>query len=182
MAPPRVVAVALGEQAECVDEAGVDKSLKSRAFLIGESLLAAVRLRIRKVELGVRDIQVAAKYNGLGFFQLFAIREKSRIPMLVPQSEPAQVILGIRRIHGDHEELGELRRDDAALLRAVALELVGEAETLGEFAGETVDDLQRFLLGEDRGSRIALLERGVPILAVVGQVDFNLAAFGLGLL
>src|ERR1700685_2650204 len=143
MDPPRVVAVALREHAERVDEGGVDKSLEPRAFLVGDSLLAAIRLRIREVKLGVRDIQVAAKYDGLGFFQLFAIREKSRIPMLVAQSEPAQVVLGIRRIHGDHEELGELRRDDAALLRAVALQLVGEAESLGEFVRKTIDDLQR---------------------------------------
>src|SRR5271155_556425 len=135
MAPPRIVAIALGEQAECIDETSVDKSLKSRALLIGESFLAAIRFRIRKIQLGVRDIQIAAKYDGLGFFQLFAIREERRIPMLVPQGEPAQIVLGIRRIHGDNKELGELRRDDAAFLGTVAPELVGEAEALGEFAG-----------------------------------------------
>src|SRR6202044_285542 len=182
MAPPGIVAIALGEQAEGVDEAGVDKSLESRALLVGESLLAAIGFRIRQIKLGVRDIQVAAKYDRLGLLQLFAIGEKRRIPMLVPQGEPAQVILGIRRIHSDHEELGELRRDDAALLRAVALQLVGEAESLGEFVRKTIDDLQRFPLGEYRSSRIALLHRRVPILEGIGQLAFDLAAFSLGLL
>src|ERR1700722_9469113 len=182
MAPPGIVALALGEHAECIDEAGVDKSLKSGALLIGESFLAAVGLRIRKIKLGVRDIEIAAKYDGLGFFQLLAVSEKRRIPMLVAQSEPAQVVLGVRGIHSDHEKLGELRRDDAALLRAVALQLIGEAEALGEFVRKTIDDLQRFPLGEYRSSRIALLHRRVPILEGIGQLDFDLAAFSLGLL
>src|SRR5665213_530223 len=99
MAPPRIVAIALGEQAEGIDEARVDKGLESRAFLVCKSLLAAIRLRIRKIKLSVRDVQIAAKNDRLGFFQLFAIRQKSRIPMLVPQSEAAQVVFGIRRIH-----------------------------------------------------------------------------------
>jgi len=112
VAPPRIMPIALREQPESVDESGIDKSLESRLLFVGESLLAAIRLRIRKIKLSVRDIQVTAKNDGLGFFQLFAIREKSRIPMLVPQSEPAQVILGIRRIHGDDEELGDEEPDN----------------------------------------------------------------------
>src|ERR1700722_2386472 len=102
MAPPRIVSVALGKQSECIDEAGVDEGLKSRALLIGETLLAAIGLGIRKIEFGMGNIEVTAKYDGLGFFQLFAICEEGRIPMLVPQGEPAQVVLGIRRINGDH--------------------------------------------------------------------------------
>src|SRR5580692_1151188 len=151
MAPPRIVAIALGEQAERIDETGIDECLKSGPLLIRETLLAAIGLWIREIKLGVRDIQVAAKYDRLGLFQLFAIREKSRIPLLVAQREPAQVIFGIRCIDGDHKELGELGRYDAALLRAVALQFVGEAETLGEFTWKTVDGLQRFVFGENRG-------------------------------
>src|SRR5580698_493350 len=121
------MAIALGEHSEGIDKAGVDESLKSGTFLVGKSFLAAIRLRVRKVKLGVRDIEVAAEYDGLGFLQLLAIREEGGIPLFIAQREPAQVVLGIRRIHGDHEELGELRGDDTALLRAVALQFVGEA-------------------------------------------------------
>src|SRR5580704_11572104 len=182
MAPPRIVAIALGEQAERIDETRVDEGLKSRALLIRESLLAAIGLRVRKVELRMRDIEIAAKYDGFGFLQLLAVGEKCRIPMLVSQRQPAQVVLGIGRIDGHHEKLGELRRDDPALLRAVALQFVREAEALGEFVWKSIDGVQRLVLGEYRRSRIALFHRRVPVLAVAGKLDFDLAAFGLGLL
>ena len=42
MAPPRVVAVALFEFPEGVDESGVDESLESRAFLVRKALFAAI--------------------------------------------------------------------------------------------------------------------------------------------
>src|SRR5258708_17452457 len=155
MAPPRIVAIALGEQAERIDKAGVDEGLKSRALLIRESLLAAIGFRVREVQLRVRDIEIAAKYDGFGFLQLLAIGEKCRIPMLVPQRQPAQVVLGIGSIDGDHKKLGELRRDNPAFLRAVALQFVGEAEALGEFVWKTIDDVQRLVPRENRHSRIA---------------------------
>src|SRR5258707_6237814 len=71
--PPRLVAIALGEQAERVDEAGVDEGLKSRALLIRASLLAPIGLRIRKVKFRVRDLQIAANYAGLRFLQQLSI-------------------------------------------------------------------------------------------------------------
>src|SRR5260221_13739316 len=59
--PPRVVTISLSEQPERIDESGIHQILKSLAFLIGKPLLAAIRLGIRKIELGMRYIQVAAK-------------------------------------------------------------------------------------------------------------------------
>ena len=42
MAPPGIVAVALGEDAEGVDEAGIDEILEALALLVGEAFLAAL--------------------------------------------------------------------------------------------------------------------------------------------
>ena len=102
--------------------------------------------------------------------------------MFVAQRQAAQVVLGVRRVHRDDEELVELGGDDAAFLGAVALQLVGEREALGEVLRKAIDDIERLVLGEDRGARIALLDGGVPILVIAGQVDLDLAALGLGFL
>ena len=54
--------------------------------------------------------------------------------MLVAQRQAAEVVLGVRRVDRDDVELREFRGDEAAFLAAVALELVGEPEALGESA------------------------------------------------
>src|ERR1700728_161807 len=65
IAPPRVVTVALLEQAEGIDEAGVEEILESLALLVREALLAPIGLRIRQIELGVCDVQIAAENDRL---------------------------------------------------------------------------------------------------------------------
>ena len=54
LAPPRVVAVALGEQPEGVDEARVEERLETGALFGGEALVPDVGLGIREVEFRVR--------------------------------------------------------------------------------------------------------------------------------
>ena len=56
VAPPRVVAVTLLEQAEGIDEAGVDEVLEALALLVRKALLAPIGLRIRQIVLGMRDV------------------------------------------------------------------------------------------------------------------------------
>src|ERR1700678_2807746 len=182
MAPPRVVPIALREHAERIDEARVHEILESGALLVRESLLAAIGLGIGQVELGVRHIQIAAENDRLLLFQLLAIGEKGRIPVFETQRQAAEVILGVWRVDRHHVEPVELRRHDPAFLGGVALQLVGKGEARRECFGKTVDHGQRFLLGEDRRARIALLHGGIPILAIIGQVDLELPALGLGLL
>src|SRR5262245_52300193 len=92
VAPPRIVSVALGEDPERVDEARIQEILKAFALLLGEPLLAAVRFRIREVELRVRDIQVAAEDHRFFLLQLLAVCEECGIPVLVPQRQSAQVV------------------------------------------------------------------------------------------
>ncbi len=176
------MAVALREHAEGIDESGVDERLESGTLLVGESLFAAIRLRIRKVELGVRHIEVAAENDRLGLFELLAIGKKRWIPMLEAQRDAAQVVLGIGRVHRHDVELGKFRGDDPSFIGAVALQFVGKREALREIAWKAVDDGQRLLLGKNRCSRIALFDRRIPVLAVIGQVDFDLPALSLGLL
>ena len=71
MAPPRVVPIALGKYTKAIHKARVDEGLKAGALLVGETLLAAIRFRVRKVQFGVRDVQIAAENHRLGFLQRF---------------------------------------------------------------------------------------------------------------
>src|ERR1700684_4289320 len=180
--PPRIVAVALCEEPERIDEACIDEGLKTGALFIGKTLLAAIWLGVRKIKLGMGHVQVAAKYDGFGFSQVLAVGEKRRIPMLMAQRQPAQVVLGVGRVHRDDKKFCELSGDDPALLRAVALQFIGESKLFGEVDGKAVDDFRRLLLGKYRRSRVTFLQRRVPVLAVIGQLDFNLPPLGLGLL
>src|SRR5271170_1242762 len=74
--PPRIMPVALGEKPKRVDESRVDKSLEARAFLVGKALFAAIWFWVGKVQLGMRDVEIAAKYHRLGCFQLLAISQE----------------------------------------------------------------------------------------------------------
>src|ERR1700730_8202828 len=182
MTPPRIMAVPLREKPERIDEPRIHHILKSLALLVGESLFPAVRLGICEIEFGVGDVQIAAKNNRLARLELPAISQKCRIPMLEAQIQPAEVVLGVRRIHGDHVIVFEFSRDDPALIGAVASQLVRETEARSKLRRITVDDGDRLLLGKNGRSRIALFGRRVPVLAVARQIDFNLPAFSLGLL
>src|SRR5580700_5319384 len=66
--PPRIMPIALGEQPEGVDESGVDKSLEPGAFLVRKALFAAIWFWVGQVQLGMRDVEIAAKYHRLGCF------------------------------------------------------------------------------------------------------------------
>src|SRR5271170_2858871 len=101
IAPPGVVTVALLEQAEGIDEAGVDEVLESLALLVGEALLAAIGLRIRQIELGVRDVQIAAKNDRLVALEPPAVVEERRVPVLVAQLQSAEIVFGVRGVYRD---------------------------------------------------------------------------------
>src|SRR5882672_52412 len=182
MTPPRVVPVALREQAKGVDETRIHEVLESLTFFIREALLAAIRFGIGQIELGVRDIEVAAKNDRLGLLQLLAIGEEGRIPVFESQRQAAEVVLGIGRVDRHDIKFLEFRRHDPAFLGAIALQFVGKREALRKLERKAVDDGQRLLLRENRSARIALLHRGIPVLAVVRQIDLELSALGLGLL
>ena len=150
------MAVALCEESEGIDEAGVHEILEPRALLVRETLLAAVRFRIREIEFGVRDVEITAEDHGLLLVELFAVGEECGIPVFMSQLEPREVVLGVRSVDRDDVKLLELGGDHTSFIPRVALELVGERELLGEAVGKAVDDLERFLLREDSRARITL--------------------------
>src|SRR5690606_10707767 len=63
MAPPGVMAVALAEHAQGVDEAGIDEILEALALLEGEALFAAIRSGVGEIEFGMGDIEIAAEHH-----------------------------------------------------------------------------------------------------------------------
>src|ERR1700741_581547 len=66
--PPCIMAAALLEFAESVNETGFHKRGKPGAFLYGETVVAHVGLGIGEVNLRVRHVQVAAENDWLLFF------------------------------------------------------------------------------------------------------------------
>src|SRR5262249_53503954 len=65
LAPPRIVSAARLELPESVDETRVEQPGKVIALLVGESGVAAVGLRVREVDLLVRNVEVAAENDRL---------------------------------------------------------------------------------------------------------------------
>src|SRR5690348_7301076 len=70
MAPPSVVAFTLMEQTECIYKTGIHEVLETLALLIGKTFLAYVAFVVCQVIGRVRHIQVTAKNDRLGFFEL----------------------------------------------------------------------------------------------------------------
>src|SRR5258708_8126854 len=130
----------------------------------------------------MRHIEVAAENDRLGLLQLLAIGKEGRIPVLESQRQAAEIVLGVRRVNRHDIEFLEFRRHDPAFLGAVALQFIGEREAFCKLEGKAVDDGQRFLFRKNRGARIPLLHGGIPVLAVIGQIDLELSTLGLGLL
>jgi len=62
------------------------------------------------------DIQVTTENDRLALLQLLDIRQEGRVPVFVPQRQAAQVILGVRCVHGDHVEVLELSGEHAPFL------------------------------------------------------------------
>ena len=67
------------------DESAVEEGLKPRTLLVGETVLALVRLRIGEVEPRVCDVEIAAEDHRLFLVELFAPGEERGIPMLMAQ-------------------------------------------------------------------------------------------------
>ena len=85
MAPPGVVSVALLEQPEGIDESRVDEVLKSLALLVREALLAAVGLGIARGRARCERRSGRRRRPRAFRLELPAVREKRRVPVLVPQ-------------------------------------------------------------------------------------------------
>ena len=150
VAPPRVVAVALGEETESVDKAVVDQRLKFRPFLVGKTGVFPVGPGVGQIVFGVRDIEVAANDDRLFLFQFFEVRAKSGLPLLSAIFQAGQFALGIRRVDIDQEKVLAFEGNHAPLA-VVLLNPDAAGGVLG------------FLLGERGSAGIAGFFRGVPM-------------------
>ncbi len=58
--PPSVMPARRLELPKCVEEAGFDEGIETTALLDGETVIADIGFGIGQVQIGVRDVQVAA--------------------------------------------------------------------------------------------------------------------------
>src|SRR5579883_2584452 len=70
-APPGVMPAAALEFAERVNEASLHKGIEPGAFLDGETVVTDIRLGVREIYLGMRDLEVAAKDDRFPALELF---------------------------------------------------------------------------------------------------------------
>ena len=174
--------IALLEQAQRIDKSRVNEILKALPFFIGETLFAAIGLRVGEIQFSVCDVEVAASNHRLAFFKRLAIGEKRRVPLFEAQCEAAEILFRIRRVDGDDEACRKLGSNDPSFSRAVAALVVGEIKAFSELGRKAVSDGQWLDSREYRRARVALLDRRVPIPVITRQLKINLRLIGLGFL
>lgn len=166
-APPSVMAAAWFEFPEGVEEAGVEYGLESGAFLGGEAVVAEVGFRVREVQFGVGDVEIAAEDYGLGGLESAKEGQERPVPVL-SIVEAGQFPLGVGDVDVDEEEVGELGGEHSsfAVMR-------GNADAGGYVEGA--------MSGEDGGAAVTLLLGGVPVGGIGGGpalLDVVGAGFG----
>ena len=144
------MAVALGEETEGIDEAGVDERLEFRALFVGEPGVLAVGLRVGQIQFGVRDIEIATDNDRLFLLQLFEVSAEGGFPLLGPVVETREFALGIRGVDIDEVKFLVFEGDNTPL--AVVL-----------LDPDAVGGASRFVCGEGGGAGIAGFLRGVPM-------------------
>ena len=82
IAPPGIVPLTLFEFAKRIDESRFDDGIEVRSFLVRESSISSIRLRIRQILLRMGHIQIAAKHDGLSRLQFLHPFQESGIPLL----------------------------------------------------------------------------------------------------
>src|SRR6266511_5650860 len=91
---------------ERVDETSLHERRESRAFLGGEAVVLHIVLRTGEIDLGVRDVQVAAEDDGLLLFQTLEVGEKIAVPRLAIR-QAREFALRIRDIDVHKKEIIE---------------------------------------------------------------------------
>ena len=135
--------------AERVDEPGRQQPAETPPFLVGESSVAPVGLRIGQIDLGVRDIKVAAKHHRLLLLEFPEVFQKRGIPLLHAVIESRESALRVGRVDGHQPPVGKLHGDRAAL--GV---MPGRADSEGHRG--------RLLAEEHRCPRVTFLLRRIP--------------------
>lgn len=188
MRPPGVETVALVEEAEGVDEAGVDEVLETLALFIGEAAFADVGLGPGEVVGSVGHVEVAAEHYRLGRaaefagLEALAVLEKGRIPVVVAQRDAREVIFGVHGVDGDQVELLVFGGEDAALGVGVAVFVFSHGVFGEKFGGEIMAGANRLGFREDGGAGIAFFLSGINVTVVTIFTEFNFFGLGLGFL
>ena len=126
-------------------------------------------LGIREINLGMRNIQIAAPDDRLFLFELLEEFQEVLVPLLAI-GKARQLALGIRGVNVDEKKVGVFRRQHASFLV-----VFGDAEMRRDFKWA--------FFREDARAGITLLLRRVPISRVVrGPELFDLIGRTFGFL
>lgn len=176
------MAVSLGEEAEGVDEAGLEEGLEAGALLVGEAMGLVIGAGVGKVFLGVGDIEIAAEDNGLFLLELFAVGQEGRIPMLPAHVQAGEFALAVGGVNGDQPEFGILGGQDSPLFIGVTEDVTFYLVFVDNCLGQAAGDVERLGFAEDGGAGVAFLFGRVPVFVILWQVDFSLTLFSFGFL
>lgn len=131
----------------------------------------------------MRYIEVAAKNNRLYLFELLAIRKEGRVPVLMAQAQAREVALGVGCVDAQNKKVRVFRGNYPPFGVWVAVVIGVELEFFDYRLGKAGRDRERFFFGEDGGSGVTFFTaRRIPILLILGEVDFALVLLGLCLL
>lgn len=164
-APPGVMTAALFKFPKGVNETGFDERAEAGPFLDSETVIAHVGLGIGEIDLGMGDVEVAAKDDGLFAFQFFEVTEEIAVPFLAVR-EALEFALGVRDVNVDEKEIIVLGGDDAAFGI-----VFGHFDAIGHGEGARAR--------EDDGAGVTFLLRGIPIRGVMRGPEL-LDIFGRG--
>ena len=169
VAPPRVgVRLVRMQGAERVREAGVQQLLELRALLGAEAGVADVALRVFQIDLRRGNVHVPADDDRLVPVER-ADELAERIVPAHPVFQPAQAVLGVRRVDAYEVEFRVFGCDHPALeIMLRQAEVILHVERLG--------------LRKNGGAGVALFLGAAPVLVVARQVERDLPRLELCLL
>src|SRR5665213_3061487 len=128
MRPPRVVTVAFVKDPEGVNEARVQEVLKALTLFARVAPLANVGFGVREVVRRVRDVQVAAENDGLGFFELFDVMQEGGIPLRVSKGDPLEFVLRVGCVDRHEKEAVKLSGQNAPFSVGIAVGVGSQSE------------------------------------------------------
>src|SRR5689334_11312485 len=127
MAPPGVVAVAFGEEAEGIHKARINDCLNALAFLVRKAFYALVLLGAGEIILRMGDVQVPAENNGLFSLKPLHVLKEGGVPLLMPKGEAGEVVLSVRGIDRYHDDFAYVGRNNPAFSVGVPIVVPIEA-------------------------------------------------------
>ena len=167
--PPGVNAFRIGvEVPEGVGESGVQKIGEFAPLFVGESGVFPVGLGVFQIDLLMGDVQVPAEDHGLLFVQPLQVFPEGVFPAH-PVVQTGQFVLGVGGVAGHQIEVFIFQGDDPAFVVVF-------------FHSDAVSRAERFFFCENGGAGVAFFLGVVPVLAVAGEVQVDLAFLEFGFL